>query len=138
MQKCVPLFGATSIVIPIFFAGVVVHELIHGLTAIFYAGIPTSAAQFGFQWKSATPYFHSTVAIPAGKYRIVVIMPLIIMGMIPYIFGLVTASGPVITFGITFTICAGGDLLILWLMRGLKGSTLVEDHAEKIGLIIQE
>lgn len=126
-----------ALVALVFFAGITVHELIHGLTAILYAGIPTQQARFGFQWKSLTPYFHSKVAIPAGKFRVVVVMPLIALGIIPYIAGLATGMGGLVAFGIMFIICAGGDVLILWLMKGLSSDTLVQDHPEKIGLIVQ-
>lgn len=118
------------------FAGIAVHELIHGLTAIWYAGIAPGDAKFGFQWKSMTPYFHSKVPIAARKYRVVVLMPLVLMGMIPYIAGMVAGNGWVVAFGVLFIIAAGGDLLILWLMRGLGPERLVQDHPEKIGLIV--
>ncbi len=118
------------------FAGIAIHELIHGLTAIWYARIPVGEAKFGFQWKSMTPYFHSKVPIPAGKYRIVVLMPLILLGIFPYAVGMLTANGWITAFGVLFILAAGGDLVILWLMRGLLPDRLVQDHPEKVGLIV--
>jgi hypothetical protein len=122
----------------IFFVGTAVHELIHGLTAIFYAGIRAADARFGFQWKSLTPYFHSKVPIAAGKYRVVVMMPLLVMGLIPYLVGMLVGNGWIVAAGILFIVAAGGDLLILWLMRDVQSRTPVRDHPEKVGLIIPE
>ena len=41
-------------------------------------------------------------------------------------------------FGFFFTFAAGGDFLILWLLRKEKDTYMVQDHPKKIGCIIQE
>jgi hypothetical protein len=119
-----------------FFLGIAVHELIHGLTAIWYGNIKLSDAKFGIQWKTLTPYFHSKAAIIAKRYRIVAVMPLIIMGIIPYIIALIIGNGWLLAFGILFILTAGGDILILWMMRNVLPDEYVMDHPEKIGLIV--
>lgn len=120
----------------VIFLGMGLHELIHGLTAIGYGKIKNSDVKFGFQWKTMTPYFHSKVPISAKKYRVVTIMPLIVMGIIPYTIGMLTGNGWILAFGIAFILSAFGDIFILWLMRKVRPEELVQDHPEKIGLIV--
>ena len=131
----VTLLKGIAIVV-IYFLGIAIHELIHGLTAIWYAKIKVSDAKFGIMWKSLAPYFHSKVPVPAGKYRVIVMMPLVLMGIIPYIIAMLIGNGWLLAFGILFIISAAGDGLILWLMRNVASDQLVQDHPEKIGLIV--
>lgn len=119
-----------------FFVGIAVHELIHALTAFVYGKVKPSETRFGFQWKSMTPYFHSKVPIPAGKFRVVAIMPLLLIGVVPYIWAMFLGNGWLVAFGILFILAATGDLLILWLIRDIDSKQLVQDHPEKIGVII--
>ena len=118
--------------------GTVVHELIHGATAAWYAGIGWENIRFGIQWQSLTPYCHSKIPMTAKKYRYVVFMPLIILGIFPYFISLGTGSGWLLTIGITFTLAAAGDVMILWLMRKISANEMVQDHPTKIGLLVNE
>ncbi len=116
--------------------GILVHEGIHGLTAVYYGKISWQETRFGVQWKSLTPYFHSTVPMAVEKYRIVVIMPLLVLGLIPYLGAMLLGNTWLLAFGITFTISAFGDLLILWMMRKIPPQLSVQDHPSKVGLLI--
>ena len=119
-------------------AGTVVHELIHGFTAMLFANVPWKNVKFGIQWQSLTPYFHSEIPMKAQKYRVVVIMPLIILGLIPYIVSLINGSGWLMIFGTIFTFAACGDLMIIWMMRKLHAHEMVQDHPTKVGLLVEE
>lgn len=116
--------------------GAIVHECIHALTAVYYGKIQWSQTKFGIQWKSLTPYFHPTVVMPVEKYRVVVMMPLLVMGLFPYALALVLGNGWVLAFGISFTVAAFGDVLILWMMRNLRQGQPVQDHPSKVGLVV--
>ncbi|QDK82399.1 DUF3267 domain-containing protein [Spirosoma sp. KCTC 42546] len=118
------------------FVGIVVHELIHGLTAMWVGRLPWQKIKFGVQWQSGTPYCHPTVPMPARAYRIVVIMPLVTLGLVPYGAALATGNVWLLAFGVFFTLAAFGDIIILWLMRHLRATELVQDHPTKVGLII--
>lgn len=116
--------------------GVVVHELIHGYTAIWYGGIRRQDAKFGVQWQTLTPYFHSSVPLTVQKYRWVIVMPLFVLGVLPYVLALLTGNTWLTVFGVFFILAASGDLMILWLMRHLHPDTMVQDHPTKVGLIV--
>lgn len=116
--------------------GILAHELIHGLTAVWYGRVRWRDTKFGMQWKSLTPYFHSTVPLKARTYRVVVLMPLIILGAIPYLVALMGGSLWLLVFSVFFTLAAAGDLMILWLMYSLSPDELVQDHPTKVGLLV--
>ncbi|WP_338870760.1 DUF3267 domain-containing protein [Spirosoma sp. SC4-14] len=118
------------------FIGIVVHELIHGLTAHWYGRIGWQHIKFGFDVKSGSPYCHATVPMTSGKYRVVVVMPLVILGLVPYAVSLLTGHVWLLSFGVFFTLAAVGDVMILWLMRHLPSDVLVQDHPTKVGLMV--
>ncbi|TDE18240.1 DUF3267 domain-containing protein [Dyadobacter psychrotolerans] len=130
------LFSYTMYGLAMLVTGTLIHELIHGLTAVWYAKVRWKNIKFGFHWQSLTPYFHSELPMTAAKYRIVVIMPLIILGIIPYLVSLLNGSGWLLTFGMIFTFAACGDLMIIWMMRKLKAEENVRDHPSEVGLIV--
>lgn len=125
-------------VLIIFIIGTIIHELIHGVTAAWYVGIGWHNIRFGIQWNSLTPYCHSKIPMSALNYRYVVIMPLVVLGIIPYIAAIFSGSGWLLTVGIIFTIAAAGDVMIYWMMRKLKKETTVQDHPTKVGLLIPD
>lgn len=116
--------------------GIVVHEAIHGITWKVAARKPASAIRFGFHWKTLTPYAHCSESMPARAYRIGAAMPLLLLGVLPALAGIVWGSGGVMAFGLFFTFAAGGDMLILWLLRDVQPDALVEDHPVRAGCYV--
>ncbi|MBI5965350.1 MAG: DUF3267 domain-containing protein [Chloroflexi bacterium] len=119
-------------------AGVVVHEIIHGLTWMIFGSKPFSIIKFGFQWKAMTPYAHLSEPIDVSAYRIGAIMPGIVLGIIPYLLSLVLGNGNLLWFSMIHLTAAGGDWLVLWLLRKVKRGTLVEDHPTQAGCYVYE
>lgn len=62
-------------------------------------------------------------------------MPLIIMGIIPSIVGIIIGHGGFLSFGIFFTWAAGGDIIALYMLRKLDNNAYVSDHPYKMGFI---
>ena len=118
--------------------GVVVHELIHGLTWAIFGRKPFSAVQFGFQWKTFTPYAHLKEPVEVNAYRLGAFMPGFILGILTYLLSLVSGSGDLFWFSLIHTAAAGGDWLILWLIRGVRTGALVEDHPTNAGCYVLE
>ena len=67
----------------------------------------------------------------ARVYRWAVAMPGLVLGLFPSLVGIATGNGWVLLFGLFFFFAAAGDALILWLLRGVGGNELVEDHPER-------
>jgi hypothetical protein len=118
--------------------GIIIHELIHGIFAAKFSPIGFKSVKFGFAWKSLTPYCHCSAALTVNNYRNVVAAPLIILGIIPALFGLILGLSNLFGFGLFFIIVAGGDILILWKLRHVKKDSLVKDSPDKAGCEIYD
>lgn len=118
--------------------GVVVHELIHGITWMVFGRKPLSAIKFGFQVKSLTPYAHLKEPVEVNAYRIGAFMPGLILGIMVYVFSLLLGDTNLFWFSLIHTSASGGDWLILWLIRDVKAGTLVEDHPSNAGCYVIE
>lgn len=115
--------------------GIVVHEFIHGLTFAIFAKAGFKSVKFGIL-KPFTPYCHCKEPLKAWQYRISTIMPAIVLGLIPWAIAMFTGSIGLMLFGIFFTMAAGGDFIIIYLLRNQPANSLVQDHPEKIGCYI--
>ena len=118
--------------------GIVIHELIHGLAWAIAGHKPLSAIKFGFQWQALTPYAHYRQPLEVRAYRLGVSMPLIVLGILPFLIGIVTGNGWSAFFGFIFTLAASGDVLVLWLIRGVSRGQLVQDHPTQVGCYLIE
>lgn len=113
--------------------GIIIHELIHGLVCAHYSKDKFKSIKFGVAWKALTPYCHCKEPLDVRQYRIGIIMPCLILGIIPTIIGIISGSVGFFVFGLFFTIAAGGDLLTIIKLRKENSETLVLDHPSKCG-----
>ncbi|MFB6286364.1 MAG: DUF3267 domain-containing protein [Candidatus Bipolaricaulia bacterium] len=121
--------------IPTLLGGIIVHELLHGLTWAWASNHSMASVTMGVQWKSLTPYAHISRPIPAHAYRLGAAMPLIVLGLLPYLASLVLVDGWLLGFSLVFTIAAAGDVLILGLIRHVDSDHWVKDHPTKAGIM---
>lgn len=121
-----------------FVASIVVHELIHGLAWAIAGRKAFSAVKFGFQWKTITPYAHLKEPIEVNAYRIGAFLPGLLLGILPYLVSLATGNAYLFWFGLLNTAAAGGDFLILWLIRSVQAGRQVEDHPSNAGCYVLE
>lgn len=120
----------------IILAGVVLHELLHGLGWILFGGVPRQSINFGFQWKLLTPYAHSSESMPIRGYLWGAVLPGLLLGILPGLLALATGSLVLLAFSFFFTLAAGGDFFILWLLRNVPPQAHARDHPTKAGAII--
>jgi hypothetical protein len=111
--------------------GFVVHEGLHALGWYLAAGVSWDAFKFGI--KDLTPYAHVKVPLPVGPYRLGTALPGVALGLLPGLVGLLLENGPLAMWGLLFTSAAGGDALIIWLLRRAPPGSLVRDHPERAG-----
>ena len=116
--------------------GIVLHELIHGITWAKFAKKGFKSIKFGVLWKMLTPYCHCKEALNVRQYIIGAITPAIIMGIIPAVIAIVIGNLGLLIFGMFFTMAAGGDFLIINLIRKESSSDLVQDHPSEAGCFI--
>ena len=100
-----------------FFAGVIIltiaHELVHGITWSMFSPNRFNDIEFGFMKETLTPY--CTCRAPLGKkeYILGTIMPLIVIGIIPAIAGILMHSFMVMLLGVVMISSAAGDIMIV-------------------------
>ncbi len=132
-----PQWNLTLLIILIL-AGIIFHEVIHGVSWVFFGKKPLSAIKVGFMWKTITPYAHCKEPLEVNAYRLGIFMPGLVLGMIPFIVAILTGSGDLMWFSLLHTAAASGDWLVLWVIRSVKPGLLVEDHPIKAGCYVLE
>jgi hypothetical protein len=119
-------------------AGIVVHELLHGLGWMVFGGVARADIQFGVKWKMLTPYAHTPARMATRAYRWAVLLPGLVLGVVPALLAIASGSVLLLTFGLAFTVAAGGDFLVLWLLRDVPAEAEVADHPTKAGSVVYE
>lgn len=140
-KSFVDLMGGRTewfVVLAAFVVGIVVHELIHGLTWACYAKSGWKSISFGVIWKMLTPYCHCDEPLPIPGYKMGAMMPCIVLGIIPAIVGLCIGSLLLLAWGILFIGAAAGDIWMTWLLTKENPKSLVLDHPSEAGFYIIE
>jgi len=123
---------APLLFIPLVLVCIVVHEALHGV-GFLAAGVPRSSLKFGVQARTLTPYATCTVPITVRRYRLAGALPAVVLGVLPMLASWITGRAELAMFAFWMLAFAGGDLLILWLIRDLPAETRVIDHPERAG-----
>ncbi|MBD1434418.1 DUF3267 domain-containing protein [Sphingobacterium sp. DN00404] len=116
--------------------GIVLHELIHGITWAIFAKRGFKSIKFGIILKMITPYCHCKEPLTTKQYITGAITPSIILGFIPALASLVMGSFPLLIFAIFFTVGAAGDFMIIRLMLKEDQNSLVLDHPSEAGYYV--
>ncbi len=112
---------------------IVLHELIHGLFFGLYSKSRFKKISFGVMWKHLAPYCHCKEAIKAKHYAIVLLMPSILLGFLPFVMGFMTGSFFAVFIGAIMIMCGAGDYIGFSLVLKVPSDTLVIDHSSKVG-----
>ena len=116
--------------------GIVVHELIHGVTWACYAKSGWRSISFGVMWKLLTPYCHCNEPMCARGYIIGAMMPCVVLGIVPAVIALCIGSLPLLMWGVIFIAAAGGDIWMSWLLTKEAPNCLVLDHPSEAGFYV--
>lgn len=141
---CAPLLAGGRwlvrwyILVPGLLGGVVLHELIHGVSWVLFGRKPFRSIRYGMQWKTLTPYAHCAEPMAARAYRRGAAMPAVVIGVIPAAAGLAAGNGAWTLYGTIFLAAATGDFIVLWILRGISGETFVEDHPSRAGCYVYD
>lgn len=123
---------------PAIFVGIVVHELIHGLTWACFVKNGWKSISFGVMWKLLTPYCHCDEPMHIPGYMMGAMMPCIVLGIIPAIIALCIGNLPLLAWGILFISAAAGDIWMTWLLTKENKKSMVLDHPTEAGFYIIE
>jgi hypothetical protein len=116
--------------------GILLHELIHGITWAFYAKRGFRSIRFGVLWKLLTPYCHCKEPLKVKQYIIGAITPALFLGILPAVCGIVVGSTGCLFFGMFFTMAAAGDFLVVNLIWKEPKDAYVEDHPSEAGFFV--
>ena len=117
-----------------FWVGVAVHELIHGFTWMWVTHSSFSHLRFGLLRGGV--YCHIDVPMSKSRYVVGALMPLLLLGIVPFLLSFVIHSLWLMLFGVIFIGCAMGDVLIVWAIRHDSADTLVYDHPSEAGCVV--
>lgn len=121
----------------IVFVGIVIHESIHGITWAVFCKKKWRAIGFGVDWSTLTPYCCCSEGLAFKKYALGCAMPTIVVGLLPYIIGLILGNYFLAMFGVLHIVAGGGDVYVLWLIRKVKNAIIV-DHPYLVGCVAFE
>ncbi|MBR5061070.1 MAG: DUF3267 domain-containing protein [Prevotella sp.] len=129
-------FGDWGITLILFIMGIVVHELIHGITWAYFTKSGWKSISFGVIWKLLTPYCHCDEPMHIHGYMMGAMMPCIVLGVIPAVIALFIGYLPLLAWGIVFIAAAAGDIWMTWLLTKENPKSLVLDHPSEAGFYI--
>lgn len=116
--------------------GIVVHELIHGLTWIALTKGRFSHLSFGTMQGAA--YCHVDVPMTKRNYVIMALMPGLLTGMVPWLAGIAAGSLLWMLVGAMMIGGAMGDIMIVRSIRKETSDTMIYDHPNLGGCYVYE
>lgn len=111
--------------------GIVIHELVHGLTWKIISGLTFNDIKFGFNIKSFTPFCHIKKVVRIHEYVGGTLSPLLILGFTPVIIAYLIESYELLIFGFFMTIISSGDILIILKLMKFDWQGAIKDHPTK-------
>jgi hypothetical protein len=117
------------------FGGIVVHEMLHG-AGYKWGGADPADVEYGIKWSSLTPYAHCAAPLRCGSYRWAIALPGLVLGVVPCLGGAAVGSWTTVVFGILMLGAAGGDAMLLWMLRDVSSDAWVRDHPNKMGSLV--
>ena len=127
------LSGCSLLLIAIV-VGIAVHELIHGFTWMVVTRQGFGHLRFGLL--TGGVYCHIDVPMSKRRYVIGALMPLLLMGVVPFMLSIALHNLWLMLFGVIFIASAMGDVMIVWALRKETPDTLVYDHPSEPGCFV--
>lgn len=132
--------GATSsasylVVLAAILAAIVAHELLHGV-GFLLGDASREDVDFGIHWHVLSPYAHCRSPLRTKSYRLALVLPALVLGLLPALVGLIGGWFWVVFFGTIMLASAGGDAAVLWLIRDVPPNAWVQDHPTDIGCLV--
>lgn len=116
--------------------GVVLHEFIHALSFVGFTQGGWKSIKFGILKETFTPYCHCKEPLKVKHYIFGALTPAVVLGIIPVIAAMAIGNVWMLLFGMFFTAAAGGDFMIVDLIRKEKKDDYVQDHPSEAGCFI--
>ncbi|MDR1837644.1 MAG: DUF3267 domain-containing protein [Treponema sp.] len=127
-----------SIIFLLFITGIIAHELIHGVVFAVYSENKFKSIKFGVMPASKlfTPYCHCKEVLNIRHYRIALIMPSILLGIIPAMISIIIGNIFLLFWGVVFIMAGGGDILMFVKTLKEKKDSWILDHPTEAGYYV--
>jgi hypothetical protein len=116
-----------------YIAGLMLHELIHALAMRMISGVSFSNIQFGFNKRYLSPYTYCNKIVPVRGFRIGLLLPVLITGVLPMIIGIATNTLVITLIGGLLTASGVGDIIGFCHLVKLPGDALLYDYRYALG-----
>lgn len=90
----------------------------------FYNRRQTKTIRFDSSWSGVG--YYSTRPLPLKWYRLFLLLPCIVLGILPFLHGFCTGNKTVYAFGIFSLACAVGDVMLYWKLRPFDDEDLYQ------------
>lgn len=107
------------------FGSFYLHEALHALGFMVFAGVARKSIQIKIDWKVLKFEADCDVPMTARSYRWSALLPGIVLGVIPAVVSLIYGYGWLAIFSMLALHCAVSDVLQVWVIRDLKHSDMV-------------
>lgn len=123
------VWGDVLLAVAVIVVGIVVHELTHALSAILFGKASVKDIKLGADLKQGLFYCHCTKPITVNAYRVMLLVPVIVTGIVPFVVCLFY-GGLILQAAFAMLIAGGvGDVVMFCgLLREKDGKRLVLDH----------
>jgi len=125
------------LVLALWLISIPIHEGLRGLGWSCFCKEHFKSIRFGMMWSKLTPYCNCKEPLKFHEYLLGGVLPLIVLGIIPCVIGIIVGNSNVLSFGVLGVIAAGGDIFIcLCLLKHPK--SLFLDHPNQCGFVAFE
>ncbi|VVM33698.1 DUF3267 domain-containing protein [Terribacillus sp. AE2B 122] len=128
--------SALAIFFLLIIIGIILHELLHGIGFIVIGKVKSSQIKYGFSWKDGAAYAHCMVPIKVRAYRVALLLPVFLTGLLPLLISYIIGNGVLLTASVILTAGGIGDWLIFRSLTKYEASQFVKDHPTKVGYFI--
>lgn len=131
-------YSRIEITLPVFLIGFVMHELLHALAIILCGGVHIRDIQIGLSRTNYSPYTHCKTPLLSRVYRVSLMSPVLLLGLIPAVLALIMGWAVLCFFSLVFVVTSSGDLLIFSKLWRVSPNVLLQDHPTQPGCIAYE
>lgn len=122
--------------IPVVITGLFLNEFFHRLTLAVFCKFPMSRFWYGFNIYQLMKCGGREIPSGIKYYRLAIIIPHLLTGLIPLIVGITIKYPTIYIFGYLFTLAAVGDLVLLWESRHVDSKKTVSEHPTEDGIMV--
>ncbi len=112
-------------VVLVIFGSFYVHEALHALGFMVFAGVARKSIQIKMNWKIFSFETECDIPMTARSYRWSALLHGIVLGVIPAVVSLIYGYGWLALFSMLALHCAVSDVLQVWVIRDFKSSDMV-------------